>query len=97
VIPVTAPHEYFLYPKEVTQGGIMFADMTILGVTLSIFWFTFLLIVWVALALLPATIAKNKGHSFLGWFILSLFFWWITLFVALLMKDRRHPSAAPTV
>jgi len=49
-------------------------------------------LVWIALALLPATIAKNKGHSFIGWFILSLFFWWITLFVTLFLHDRNQPT-----
>lgn len=67
----------------------MFA-MTVLGFTLSVFWFTFLVVIWILLALLPATIASNKGHSFLGWFILSLFFWWITLFVALFMPNRNR-------
>jgi hypothetical protein len=71
----------------------MFAT-TILGVTLSAFWLMFLLIMWIVIAFLPATIAKNKGRSFLGWFILSLFFWWITLFVALFMKDNRPVGAA---
>lgn len=70
----------------------MFA-MTFLGFTLSVFWFTFLVAIWILLAFLPASIARSKGHSFIGWFILSLFFWWITLFVTLFMKDRTHPSA----
>jgi hypothetical protein len=73
----------------------MFAT-TFLGVTLSFFWFMFLLIIWVMLAFWPASIARSKGHSFIGWFIVSLFFWWITLFVALLMKDRRNPTASVT-
>ncbi len=54
------------------------------------------LILWVLLALWPARIAASKGRSFLLWFILSLFFWWITLFVALAMKDDARP-AAPVV
>jgi hypothetical protein len=67
----------------------MFA-MTILGFTFGVFWFMFVVVIWILLALLPATIAGNKGHSFLGWFILSLFFWWITLFVALFMPNRNQ-------
>lgn len=73
----------------------MLADMTFLGFTLSVFWFMFLLVLWVVLAFLPATIAKSKGHSFIGWFMVSLFFWWITLFIALFMKDRNTPTIAP--
>lgn len=39
-------------------------------------------IAWILVAIWPATIAAKKGHSFVIWFIISLFFWWITLFVA---------------
>lgn len=46
------------------------------------------LIVWILIAIWPASVAFKKGHSFLGWFIISLFFWWITLFwVYFGMKD----------
>ncbi len=30
--------------------------------------------IWIALAFWPARVAARKGHSFLGYFILSLFF-----------------------
>lgn len=65
----------------------MFA-MTIFGYTFSVLWFAILLVIWIAIAFLPASIASSKGHSFLGWFLLSLFFWWITLFVVLFLPDR---------
>ena len=74
----------------------MFA-MTFLGYTLSLIWFIFLVFVWIALALLPANIARSKGHSFWGWFFVSLFFWWITLFITLFMHDKSNPSSAPVV
>jgi hypothetical protein len=70
----------------------MFA-MTFLGATLSVFWFTLIVVLWVALAFLPANIARSKGHSFWGWFLISLFFWWITLFVTFFMDDKTHPTA----
>ena len=74
----------------------MFAT-TILGYTLTtvwaIFWGAIALVVWVLLALWPAMIAKRKGRSFLLFFILSLFFWWITLFVVLFMKDDSTATA----
>jgi hypothetical protein len=74
----------------------MFA-MTFLGATLSVFWFTFLLILWITIAFLPASIARNKGRSFWGWFLLSLFFWWITLFVTLFMHDdTKQPTEQPS-
>jgi ABC-type Mn2+/Zn2+ transport system permease subunit len=53
-------------------------------------------IIWIAIAFWPATVAKNKGHSFLGYFLLSIFFWWITLFVVYFGLDDKndHPQAA---
>jgi hypothetical protein len=45
-------------------------------------------IVWVALAFWPARVADRKGHSFLGYFIFSLFFWPAALIVAYLVEDR---------
>jgi hypothetical protein len=47
-----------------------------------------LVVVWVALAFWPARVAGRKGHSFLGYFILSLFFWPVALIVAYLVEDR---------
>ncbi|HEY4161126.1 MAG TPA: hypothetical protein VGM08_03630 [Candidatus Saccharimonadales bacterium] len=63
---------------------------TIIG--FSILGFIILLAVWIVLAMLPAAIAKSKGHSFIAWFILSIFFWWITLFVTLFLHDRNQPT-----
>jgi len=71
----------------------MFA-MTFLGYTLSLFVFMFLVLLWVAIALIPANIAKSKGHSFWGWFLVSIFFWWITLFITIFMRDRSATSLA---
>ena len=53
----------------------------ILGVTL-----------WIFLSLAPAFIARNKGYSLFLFWIISLFFWWITLFVAIFMKPRELPG-----
>jgi hypothetical protein len=47
-----------------------------------------LAIVWVALAFWPARVAARKGHSFLGYFIFSLFFWPAALIVAYIVEDR---------
>ncbi len=35
-------------------------------------WWTIAIIIWVALAFWPARVAGRKGHSFVGYFILSL-------------------------
>ncbi len=50
-------------------------------------------IAWIIVAMWPARVASRKGHSFIGWFIVSLFFWWITLFwVYLGMEDKTRTS-----
>jgi hypothetical protein len=60
-----------------------------LGFSISLLWAMFVLFFWVIIALWPAFVAKGKGHSFFGWFLLSLFFWWITLFVVyFVLKDK---------
>lgn len=57
-------------------------------------------IVWIALAFWPARVAARKGHSFLGYFIFSLFFWPAALIVAYVVQDRSvvvvHDDPAPT-
>jgi hypothetical protein len=59
----------------IAEGG--FWIWTILGV-----------ILWVAIAFWPARVADRKGHSFLGYFILSLFFFPLALILAYVAKDR---------
>jgi ABC-type Mn2+/Zn2+ transport system permease subunit len=46
-------------------------------------------IIWVAIAFWPARVAGRKGHSFLGYFILSLFFFPLALIMAYVVEDRR--------
>ena len=46
------------------------------------------LLIWVAIAFWPARVAARKGHSFLGYFIFSLFFFPAALIVAYLVQDR---------
>ena len=47
------------------------------------------LIIWVAIAFWPARVAARKGHSFLLFFIFSLFFFPAALIVAYVVADRR--------
>jgi hypothetical protein len=56
--------------------------------TLSFILFVILAIIWVALAFWPARVAARKGHSFLGYFIFSLFLWPVALIVAYVVEDR---------
>jgi hypothetical protein len=50
------------------------------------------LIIWVALAFWPARVARRKGHSFIGYFILSLVFFPLALIMAYVVRDRRGLS-----
>ena len=52
-----------------------------------------LVVIWVLLAFWPARVAGRKGHSFIGYFIFSLFFFPAALIVAYLVEDRTVPSA----
>jgi hypothetical protein len=50
------------------------------------------LCIWVALAFWPARVAARKGHSFLGYFIFSLFAFPLALLVAYMVHDRTRPA-----
>jgi len=65
----------------------MFAT-TLLGFTISTIWALMILIVWLALAFWPARVAGRKGHSFLGYFIFSIFFFPLALLVAYMVSDK---------
>jgi hypothetical protein len=47
------------------------------------------LIIWIAIAFWPARVAGRKGHSFIGYFILSLIFFPLALIMAYVVADRR--------
>ena len=46
-------------------------------------------IIWVAIAFWPARVAARKGHSFFGYFVLSLIFFPAALIIAYMVQDRR--------
>ncbi len=46
------------------------------------------LIIMALLALIPATVAGNKGYSKVGFWFFGLFLWLIALIVALCLKDK---------
>jgi hypothetical protein len=48
------------------------------------------LIIWIAIAFWPARVAARKGHSFLGYFLLSLLFFPLALIMAYVVPDRRR-------
>ena len=68
---------------------------------MSILWWILIataVIVWIAIAFWPARVAGRKGHSFVGYFIFSLFFFPAAIIVAYLVPDRAHvPARAAAV
>jgi hypothetical protein len=51
-------------------------------------------IVWIVIAFWPARVAARKGHSFLGYFVFSLFFFPAALITAYMVGDRIHAVPA---
>jgi hypothetical protein len=51
-------------------------------------WFV-VVVIWIAIAFWPARVARRKGHSWLLFFIFSLFFFPLALIVAYMVHDRR--------
>ena len=45
-------------------------------------------LIWVAIAFWPARVAARKGHSFIGYFLLSLLFFPLALIMAYAVHDR---------
>ena len=60
---------------------------------LSVFGWIVLVAIWMALAFWPARVAGRKGHSFIGYFIFSLFFFPLALLVAYMVGDRTPAGA----
>ena len=52
-------------------------------------WWVLGLLIWIAIAFWPARVAARKGHSFIGFFIFSLFFFPAAIIVAYVVRDRR--------
>jgi hypothetical protein len=44
--------------------------------------------IWIGLAFWPARVADRKGHSFFGYFLLSIFFFPLALIMAYMVQDR---------
>jgi hypothetical protein len=63
----------------------------------SVILIVILAIIWISLAFWPARVAARKGHSFLGYFIFSLFLWPIALITAYVVQDRTVVRDRPAV
>ena len=46
------------------------------------------ILLWIAIAFWPARVAERKGHSFVGFFILSIIFFPLALILAYAVKDK---------
>jgi hypothetical protein len=55
-----------------------------------------LAMIWIAIAFWPARVASRKGHSFIGYFLLSLLFFPLALVLAYLLRDRTGASYVMT-
>jgi hypothetical protein len=53
----------------------------------SVVWWFVLAVIWIAIAFWPARVAGRKGHSFIGYFVLSLVFFPLALILAYIVKD----------
>jgi len=52
------------------------------------------LIIWIAIVFWPARVAARKGHSAIGYFILSLAYFPLALIMAYMVQDRSGLAAA---
>ena len=65
--------------------------------TSTLGWFTYgviAFVIWIAIAFWPARVAGRKGHSFLGYFLLSLLFFPLALILAYVVSDRSAPATS---
>lgn len=51
-------------------------------------WYLLGAILWVIVAFWPAMVAKRKGYSFILFFLLSLVFFFLSLILAYVVKDK---------
>ena len=59
---------------------------------MSVIWRVVFAVVWIAIALWAAGVAGRKGHSFLRYYVFSLFFFPAALIAAYLVRDRTSVS-----
>ena len=61
---------------------------------MPVLWGILCAIIWIAIAFWPARVAGRKGHSFIGYFLFSVFFFPAALIAAYLVRDRTRVPAA---
>jgi hypothetical protein len=71
---------------EVADGATDFERVG--SSSMWVFWGITAFVIWVAIAFWPARVAARKGHSFIGYFLLSLLFFPLALIMAYMVQDR---------
>lgn len=66
----------------------MIAETSLIGVWAGLVF----LVAWVLIAFWPARVASRKGHSFIGYFVLSLVFFPLAVILAYVVEDRRRSN-----
>jgi hypothetical protein len=68
-------------------------DITVLsfGTLINVIIWLSIVMIWIAIAFWPAKVASRKGHSFIGYFLLSLLFFPLALILAYMSTDRTVP------
>jgi len=61
------------------------------GTVINVIIWLSLAMIWIAIAFWPARIASRKGHSCIGYFLLSLLFFPLALILAYMSTDRTVP------
>jgi hypothetical protein len=67
---------------------------TLIGVDVSALGWIIAVAIWIAIAFWPARVADRKGHSFFGYFLLSLLFFPLALIMAYMVGDRTAPASS---
>jgi hypothetical protein len=61
------------------------------GTVINVIIWLALAMIWIAIAFWPARVASRKGHSFIGYFLLSLLFFPLALILAYMSTNRTVP------
>jgi len=68
----------------------------IFGIAVNVIWYYLLLVLWIAIAFWPSRVASRKGRSFIGFFILRLIFFPLSLVLAYTLPAREGQTQTPT-
>lgn len=55
-------------------------------------WIILGIVIWVIIAFWPAMVARRKGYSFILFFLLSLVFFFLSLALAYIVRDKNETA-----